>query len=178
MVSHSDAYKAASGKKQNSIEILRNFWRENEGTIPIVDRRGNTILHFLAIHGNITAIKKLDKHGLLTTEQLKKSNANGEIALHEAARFGHKDVAETMLEKEGDLINARNELGETPIYVAAAFGNRAVFDFFSKISDDEWLMGLRTRDGCPVLHAAVKGEYYRMLISVSIFSFFNFNSKS
>ncbi|GMP67242.1 hypothetical protein CsSME_00027299 [Camellia sinensis var. sinensis] len=138
MVSHSDAYKAASGKKQNSIEILRNFWRENEGTIPI-----------------------LDKHGLLTTEQLKKSNANGEIALHEAARFGHKDVAETMLEKEGDLINARNELGETPIYVAAAFGNRAVFDFFSKISDDEWLMGLRTRDGCPVLHAAVKGEYYR-----------------
>ncbi|XP_028074018.1 uncharacterized protein LOC114276428 isoform X3 [Camellia sinensis] len=178
MVSLSDAYKAASEKKPNSLEILCNFWRENEGTTPIVDQRGNTILHFLAIHGNIAAIKMLDKHGLLTTEQLKKCNANGEIALHEAARFGHKDVAETMLEKEGDLINARNELGETPIYVAAAFGNRDVFDFFSKICDDEWLMGLRTRDGCTVLHAAVKGEYYRMLISISIFSFFNFNSKS
>ncbi|KAL7215960.1 hypothetical protein ACSBR1_027999 [Camellia fascicularis] len=178
MVSLFDAYKAASEKKPNSLEILCNFWRENEGTTPIVDQRGNTILHFLAIHGNIAAIKMLDKSGLLTTEQLKKCNANGEIALHEAARFGHKDVAETMLEKEGDLINARNELGETPIYVAAAFGNRDVFDFFSKISDDEWLMGLRTRDGCTVLHAAVKGEYYRMLISVSVFSFFNFNSKS
>ncbi|XP_028074020.1 ankyrin repeat-containing protein At5g02620-like isoform X5 [Camellia sinensis] len=162
MVSLSDAYKAASEKKPNSLEILCNFWRENEGTTPIVDQRGNTILHFLAIHGNIAAIKMLDKHGLLTTEQLKKCNANGEIALHEAARFGHKDVAETMLEKEGDLINARNELGETPIYVAAAFGNRDVFDFFSKICDDEWLMGLRTRDGCTVLHAAVKGEYYRI----------------
>ncbi|CAL5406519.1 unnamed protein product [Camellia sinensis] len=108
MVSHSDAYKAASEKKPNSLEILCNFWRENEGTTPIVDPRGNTILHFLAIHGNIAAIKMLDKHGLLTTEQLKKCNANGEIALHEAARFGH--VAETMLVKERDLINARNEL--------------------------------------------------------------------
>ncbi|KAI8007362.1 Ankyrin repeat and sterile alpha motif domain-containing protein 1B [Camellia lanceoleosa] len=166
MVSLSDAYKAASEKKPNSLEILCNFWRENEGTIPIVDQRGNTILHFLAIYGNIAAIKMLDKHGLLTTEQLKKCNANGEIALHEAARFGHKDVAETMLEKEGDLINARNELGETPIYVAAAFGNRDVFDFFSKISDDEWLMGLRTRDGCTVLHAAVKGEYYRLAVNI------------
>ncbi|GMP67279.1 hypothetical protein CsSME_00027328 [Camellia sinensis var. sinensis] len=166
MVSLSDAYKAASEKKPNSLEILCNFWRENEGTTPIVDQRGNTILHFLAIHGNIAAIKMLDKHGLLTTEQLKKCNANGEIALHEAARFGHKDVAETMLEKEGDLINARNELGETPIYVAAAFGNRDVFDFFSKICDDEWLMGLRTRDGCTVLHAAVKGEYYRLAVNI------------
>ncbi|CAL5342620.1 unnamed protein product [Camellia sinensis] len=48
------------------------------------------------------------------------------------------------------------------IYVAAASGNRDVFDFFSKISDDEWLMGSRARNGCTVLHAAVKGEYYRL----------------
>ncbi|KAL7185509.1 hypothetical protein ACSBR2_027453 [Camellia fascicularis] len=41
-----------------------------------------------------------------------------------------------------------------------------VFDFFSKTSDDEWLMGLRTRDGCTVLHAAVKGEYYRLAVNI------------
>ncbi|KAI8007290.1 Ankyrin repeat-containing protein ITN1 [Camellia lanceoleosa] len=165
MVSLSDAYKAASEKKPNSSKSSQ-LRRENEGTTPIRDQRGNTILHFLAIHGNIAAIKMLDKNGSLTFERLKKCNANGEIALHEVCGLVTRMWRKQSLEKEGDLINARNELGETPIYVAAAFGNRDVFDFFSKVSDDEWLMGLRTRDGCTVLHAAVKGEYYRLAVNI------------
>ncbi|GMP67257.1 hypothetical protein CsSME_00027311 [Camellia sinensis var. sinensis] len=71
MVSLFDAYKAASEKKPNSLEILCNFWRENEDTTPIVDQRGNTILHFLAIHGNIAAIKMLDRMAYLPLNNLR-----------------------------------------------------------------------------------------------------------
>ncbi|THG06604.1 hypothetical protein TEA_005227 [Camellia sinensis var. sinensis] len=169
MVSRCDVYKAASEKKPVSRQIFCNFYRENEGSTPI-DERGNTVLHILCVHGNTVAIRELDKRGLLSTEHLKKCNVNGEIALHEAARFGHKEIAEIMLKKEGDggdlnLILARNELGETPIHLAAAFGREDVFNFLkTKINDDQ--LRLRTGDGRTVLHAAVNGEFYNLAMSI------------
>ncbi|KAI8029190.1 hypothetical protein LOK49_LG01G02208 [Camellia lanceoleosa] len=170
MVSRCDVYKAASEKKPVSLQIFCNFYRENEGSTPI-DERGNTVLHILSVHGKTVAIRELDKQALLSTEHLKKCNVNGQIALHEAARFGHKEIAEIMLKKEGDggdlnLILARNELGETPIHLPAPFGKKDVFNFLeTKINDDQ-LMRLRTGDGCTVLHAAVNGEYYNLAMSI------------
>lgn len=102
----SEAYVAAS--RRSSLEIIREFWRE-EGVAPM-DNRGDTILHFLAIHGNLAGFEILDPD--LSIEDLETTNSNGDTPLHEAAKFGKKDVVEMILKKEKDLIFVRNNLGK------------------------------------------------------------------
>ncbi|XP_075113007.1 uncharacterized protein LOC107796168 isoform X2 [Nicotiana tabacum] len=96
----SEAYRAASGEQ--SLEFLRYFWRE-EGVAPI-DNRGETILHFLAIHG------------------------------------------------------------ETPLYVAAASGEKEIFTFLANY--DFTKLTMRRNDGKTVLHAAVDHYFYDLAIHI------------
>nr|XP_027099443.1 uncharacterized protein LOC113718733 isoform X3 [Coffea arabica] len=151
----SAAYRAVLEGKKQSVETFRSFWRE-EGVKPL-DKRGDTVLHFLAVYGNVDAFRLLLQDGLVTIENLKAKNVNGHTALHEAARFGHKDVAEIMLRTEKDLVSERNKLGETPLFVAAACGKKEVFSLLEKYIGD---CMMRRNDGCTILHAAVIGGYY------------------
>ncbi|XP_027152262.1 alpha-latrocrustotoxin-Lt1a-like [Coffea eugenioides] len=155
----SAAYRAVLEGKRQSVENFRSFWRE-EGVKPL-DKCGDTVLHFLAIHGNVAAFRLLLQDGLVTSENLKAKNVNGDTALHEAARFGHKDVAEIMLRTEKDLVSDSNKLGETPLFVAAACGKKEVFSLLEKYIGD---CMMRRNDGCTILHAAVIGECYSKLI--------------
>ncbi|XP_027099727.1 uncharacterized protein [Coffea arabica] len=157
----SAAYRAVLEGKKQSVETFRSFWRE-EGVKPL-DKRGDTVLHFLAICGNVDAFRLLLQDGLVTIENLKAKNVNGHTALHEAARFGHKDVAEIMLRTEKDLVSERNKLGETPLFVAAACGKKEVFSLLEKYIGD---CMMRRNDGCTILHAAVIGGYYSLAIGI------------
>ncbi|KAK3018820.1 hypothetical protein RJ639_003052 [Escallonia herrerae] len=153
-VIRTEAYNFAPNNTLESIEFC-NFWRE-QGAEPI-DERGNTVLHFLAIYSNVDAFTKLIRHGLANGDQLKKQNDKGNTALHEAARFGQKDVAEIMLRSERDLVSLSNNLGETPLYIAAAYGKREVFTLLENFNSD---CMMSRHDGCTVLHALVLGRYY------------------
>ncbi|KAK3031157.1 hypothetical protein RJ639_035180 [Escallonia herrerae] len=152
-----DAYKTASVRTPESVEFLCNYWREEGGT-DTLDEQGDTVLHFLAIYGNVEVFKQLIQRNLLSGDQLKEQvNASGDIALHEAARFGQKEVAEVMLKREKNLVSVRNKLGETPLYVAAANGKKEVFTLLTEYLSD----CMTTRDdGCTILHAAVMAEFY------------------
>ncbi|KAL3518316.1 hypothetical protein ACH5RR_020905 [Cinchona calisaya] len=151
----SAAYRAVSEGKSQSLETFRNFWRE-EGVKPF-DKRGDTILHFLAINGNVAAFTILLEEGLVTNENLKIKNVNGDTALHEAARFGKKRVAQIILRREKEILSERNNLGESPLYLAAACGKKEVFTFLENLNSD---CMMRRNDGCTILHAAVIGECY------------------
>nr|XP_027082174.1 uncharacterized protein LOC113704471 [Coffea arabica] len=105
----SAAFRAVLEGKRRSVENFRRFWKE-EGVNPL-DKCGDTVLHFLAIHGNAAAFKLLLQDGLVTSENLKAKNVNGNIALREVARFGHKDVAEIMIRTENKLVSESNKLG-------------------------------------------------------------------
>ncbi|CDP05520.1 unnamed protein product [Coffea canephora] len=157
----SAAYRAVLEGKKQSVETFRSFWRE-EGVKPL-DKRGDTVLHFLAIYGNVNAFRLLLQDGLVTSENLKAKNVNGDTGLHEAARFGHKDVAEIMLRTEKDLASESNKLGETPLFVAAACGKKEVFSLLEKYIGD---CMMRRNDGCTILHAAVIGECYSLAIGI------------
>ncbi|KAL3518314.1 hypothetical protein ACH5RR_020903 [Cinchona calisaya] len=157
----SAAYRAALEGTSQSIETFRTFWRE-EGVKPL-DKRGDTVLHFLAIYGNVAAFTLLLEEGLVNNENLKTKNVKGDTALHEATRFGQKCIAEIMLSREKELVFESNNLGETPLFIAAACGKKEVFTFLENLNSD---CMMRRNDGCTILHAAVIGECYSLAIRI------------
>ncbi|KAF7112536.1 hypothetical protein RHSIM_RhsimUnG0219000 [Rhododendron simsii] len=160
MSHRSRIYKFASEKTPESLPILCDILREYGVAAPI-DNRGDTVLHLLAINGNKAAFESLLRVGLLTDEALAKNNVHGDTALHEAARSGQTEVAEIMLTRKQDLVFLRNDMDETPLYVAAAYGKREAFGVLENYRSD---CMTRRRDGRTILHAAVDGERYRMFL--------------
>ncbi|XP_015160345.1 uncharacterized protein [Solanum tuberosum] len=164
-ISHreSAAYTATKCNDTKSIEILRDFWRE-EVVFPI-DNRGDTILHFIAIHGNVSALKLLIEERPISGQDLKIQNKDGNTALHEAARFGRLEIVKVMVSLDSEILFERNSKGETPIYVAAAHGEKEVFTFLADNNlCDEFTM--TRNDGSNVLHAAVAHECYYFAIQL------------
>ncbi|CAL5443760.1 unnamed protein product [Camellia sinensis] len=159
----SKAYKFASEKTPESFSFFCDFLRENVNGAISIDNRGDTVLHLLAIQGNVDVMESLVGEELLTNELLMKKNVNGNTALHEAARFGQAGVAEIMLRKKQDLVMERNESNETPLYLAAAYGKREVFQVLESFGSD---CLTRRRDGRTILHAAVEGERYYLAMRI------------
>ncbi|CAL5394537.1 unnamed protein product [Camellia sinensis] len=161
----SEVYNAAKSQKQQSLIVLSDFCRAGLATAPLDERR-NTVLHFIAIYGNAVAIKKLLREGLLTIDELKKGNANGDTTLHEAVRYGRMEVVQPLIEKETSLIFERNKSGETPLYLAATHGNSKIFYFLCEKFPREFVMSRRGQDGYTVLHAAVFAEHYGFAVRI------------
>ncbi|XP_042504952.1 ankyrin repeat-containing protein At5g02620-like [Macadamia integrifolia] len=159
---YGDVYKAAE-KGKDQLDIFLEFYRERP-TSPINDR-GDTILHLLILNKNITTASELLKLPLL--DGLTAKNSKGNTPLHEAAMVGNDalTIAELMVGKEKSLVSECNLKGETPLYLAAAYGQTKMFNFLRKtISHDH--PGLKRNDGCTVLHAAVMGEFYGLALKV------------
>ncbi|XP_057489595.1 uncharacterized protein LOC130775498 [Actinidia eriantha] len=164
-INRSAAFRAALNWNTNSLLVIRHFLSHQPQGLTQLDVQGNTILHFLALDGNANALKQLFEGDLLTNQDLRTGNSRGDTVLHEAARFGKRDVAEMILEKDRDLLSARNHLGETPLYTAAACGREEVFDLLKKKFGGEEVI-LRRNDGCTVLHAAVTAEHYSLALDI------------
>ncbi|KAL7170532.1 hypothetical protein ACSBR2_035410 [Camellia fascicularis] len=166
IISRSRAFKLASDcNSSESSTLLCNFLRQ-EG-VQSIDARGNTLLHFLAMYGNLSAFQMLLGDGILTNEDLTIGNKKGDTALHEAAKFGQKKIVEVLLEYERDLVMVSNNSEETPLFTAASCGKKDVFDLLIKdgrIHSDHYVMA-RT-DGSTVLHAAIMGEYFSLAMSI------------
>ncbi|XP_069144977.1 protein ACCELERATED CELL DEATH 6-like isoform X1 [Solanum lycopersicum] len=159
----SAAYKAASSSSSGvlqSLQVLRDFWKE-EGVSPI-DNRGDTILHFLAVNGNVAGFEILEPN--LSVQDLETRNNSGDTPLHEAARFGKKDMVERILRIEKDLVYVQNNLGETPLYVAAASGEKDVFTILANCDFNKLTM--KRNDGKTVLHATVFHDCYELAIYI------------
>ncbi|KAK1384743.1 HIT domain-containing protein [Heracleum sosnowskyi] len=181
----SKAYKRIADKKLDSDtpSFLCNYW--NEEPAVRLDGRGNTLLHLVVIRQYEEAVEKLMDVGNVTLEQLKKQNLRGETALHEAARHDSERIVELLLKKEMELIpmlrcsvhmcnckdcaarrlekinhlvSTRNVSGETALFLAAACGKWKIF--LKMIEYDNEGYTTRSKDGCTVLHAAIRGEYY------------------
>lgn len=71
---------------------------------------------------------------------------------------GKKDMVERILRIEKDLVYVQNNLGETPLYVAAASGEKDVFTILANCDFNKLTM--KRNDGKTVLHATVFHDCY------------------
>ncbi|XP_052174610.1 protein ACCELERATED CELL DEATH 6-like isoform X1 [Diospyros lotus] len=167
-VSHHDAFRALLNRRKGHLpQVLVEYLGRPQGDhLGHIDVDGNTVLHFLAIDGDESAFKELSEKGLITSEMQRIGNFRGNTALHEAARFGHLSVVKIMLEKEEGLALARNNLGETPLYVAVAAGKKDVYDFVKQKLVGKENDVTRRNDGSSLLHAAVVAEYYDLALEI------------
>ncbi|KAE9447826.1 hypothetical protein C3L33_20276, partial [Rhododendron williamsianum] len=168
--SHSAALRATLTWTPKSLPVLRRILTDQPDILKQKDAQGNTILHFLAAGGNATAFRELFEGGLLTRSngggggELRTWNGRGDTVLHEAARFGRVNVVEIIMERERELVSEHNAMGGTPLYSAAANGEREVFNLLKAAAAREEL--LRRDDGCTILHAAIMGEHYSLAMEI------------
>ena len=98
-------------------------------------------------------------------------NKEGNTILHElACSDSMKNLAQEALkickDKDSELLTARNELGETPIFCAARHGQTEMFQFLAeemnlnKRSEDEVKHHLQRRDNTTVLHISITTECF------------------
>ncbi|XP_019199125.1 PREDICTED: ankyrin repeat domain-containing protein 6-like [Ipomoea nil] len=167
----SAAYRAATSSSKalppHDMETLGRFWKEARNRP--VDIRGNTILHFLAVYGNVGALRALIQECVVSIEELGMMNNDGDTPLHKAARFGQKEAVHIMLSADMNLACAANILGETPLYVSAAAGEEQVFSILlsaTVATYDPEHSTLKREDGCTILHAAVMNEHYDLAMEI------------
>lgn len=158
------AYTAAKSNDPKSIENLRDFWRE-EGAMSPINNQGDTILHFIAIHDNVSALKLLIEERLVNSRDLRVKNKSGNTVLHEAAKFGRLEIVKALVSLDSELILERNNNGETPIYVVVVHGEKEVFTLLAdnNLCDE---ITMTRDDGSTILHAAVTYEFYDFAIEL------------
>lgn len=114
---------------------------------------------------------------MIDLKSLRRANQLGNTVLHEVATTGSLRMADAVINKERELLeqmgmthvdnsgelllSQRNNSGETPLFTAAVFGQREMFNYFaSKLAPANVNTHLRNYDGTTVLHVAILRESY------------------
>jgi ankyrin repeat protein len=84
---------------------------------------GETLLHYLAVEGELSAVEALLKLG----SDPNCENSIGTTPLIDAATLGNVPMVKLLLE-HGAQPNRTNKDGSTPLHYAAEHGHRSVFD--------------------------------------------------
>ncbi|KAL5842427.1 hypothetical protein ACOSQ3_013030 [Xanthoceras sorbifolium] len=134
---------------------------------------GNNIVH-LAVHsGSKEPLNQILSNTDLIESFTGAGNAQGNTVLHEAAVSGNLEAVMLLVELKEELLlhEKSNDIGETPLFRAAAFGNTKIVKFLAKQKgrrincDDGIIVQLRDihrkrNDGASILHAAVQGNNF------------------
>ena len=104
-------------------------------------------------------------------EALNKKNTHGNNTFHEVATTDGVETAEFLVKKlQGvyrpderkleDLLKAKNNLGETPIYRAVAHGQTKMAKYLSDHSCGDLSSHFGRKDKMSILHIAVIGQHF------------------
>ncbi|XVF77631.1 hypothetical protein PTKIN_Ptkin14bG0061800 [Pterospermum kingtungense] len=110
--------------------------------------------------GDLEEILKLAKD--VERKIYDQTTPEGNTVLHMAARFGHKNLVENIVEQHRSLILKSNLKGETPVHIAARAGKREVVkSFINSVKNFSRIYIARIRDkyGNTPLHGAVKNGH-------------------
>ena len=98
------------------------------------------------------------------TKTLKMKNVHGDTPLHLAASRGFAAICWVLAEKNGELLQIRNNKGETPIFLAALNWHRDAFlclhNMYKRHNRQVELESLRRNNGDTILHCAIKRGHF------------------
>ncbi|RWR75636.1 serine/threonine-protein phosphatase 6 regulatory ankyrin repeat subunit B-like protein [Cinnamomum micranthum f. kanehirae] len=131
-----------------------------------ITRHKETALHIAISDSKTEVVKKLLDiiHPAIKIREM--MNDMDENPLHLAASLGQAETCKQLVEKDPELIGARNKEGETPLFKAALHGKeRAFYALHPKcpitgkdIKHDT--VHCKRTDGNSILHVAIEGEYF------------------
>jgi ankyrin repeat protein len=131
------------------LECVRALLKENADAT-VVDRRGNSALHYACQKGNLEVAKEV-----LNLSAIDQANAAGELPLHLAAAQADPAFVELLL-GAGAGVNARTKAGSTAVIIAASKGFVSVVEALVKAGAD---VTATSNEGETVLLAAVAGGH-------------------
>ncbi|KVH87905.1 Ankyrin repeat-containing protein [Cynara cardunculus var. scolymus] len=92
-----------------------------------------TMLHIAVLSKSYKFVEYL--MSLMTEEDIKLSNRNGETAFYLVARVGNVKMAHILVKKNRGVINITDSQGRMPLHVAALFGRRTMVQYLYDDSD-------------------------------------------
>ena len=115
-------------------------------------------------------------------EALGVANQRGDTPLHVAASRGFAKLCKCVIGNKGErlyLMRLNNNMGETPLFLAALNWNKEAFVYLSDISKDNvTLDDLVRQNGDSILHCAIKREYFgKQTPSLIVFAATHFKFK-
>lgn len=119
------------------------------------NRTGDTALMVVSAHGDIPAVKALLARGA-------KVNRDPAAPLHAAARAGHADVVNLLIEKKADL-NAADQSGMTPMMLAARYGHFSAYEAIVKAGADPTARNKKNQTAADLLEARGEVDRARLL---------------
>ncbi|WJZ84434.1 hypothetical protein VitviT2T_004038 [Vitis vinifera] len=143
-----------------------------EGPLQRISVYNDTVLHMASrfkrsklVRDLLEMLPKECNHELAAT----KNNAGSNILHEVAASDTMKDVAEGMLKRGPELLIARNDLGETPFFCAARYGQTEMFKFLAgemKLTErnpEDGKHYLQRNDRTTVLHISIFTECFGLV---------------
>ncbi|XP_034682192.1 uncharacterized protein LOC117911876 [Vitis riparia] len=142
-----------------------------EGPLRRISVYNDTVLHMASRFKRSRLVRDLLEmlpeecnHKLAVTE----NNAGSNILHEVAASDTMINVAEEMLKRDPELLIARNDLGETPIFCAARYGQTEMFKFLAgemKLTErnpEDGKQYLQRNDRTTVLHISIFTECFEL----------------
>ncbi|RWR75628.1 serine/threonine-protein phosphatase 6 regulatory ankyrin repeat subunit B-like protein [Cinnamomum micranthum f. kanehirae] len=136
-----------------------------------ITRNKETALHIAISDGKTEVVKVL--LDIIDPIEIKEmTNDMDENPLHLAASLGQAETCKQLVEKDPELIGARNKEGETPLFQAALHGKKAAFYALhpkcTKTGKDikHDIVRCKRTDGNSILHVAIQGEYFGLAYQI------------
>jgi ankyrin repeat protein len=167
-------------------EAMKSFYDKHPGHVvrPLtID--GLTAFHIAGYNSEGT---ELLQHllGLLPPSDISlaisKKNDHGHNVFHEVTSTNNVASAKLLIAKlSGNnlselkkILEDRNNLGETPLFRAAALGQTKMVKFLAKILDGDISPHFHRHDSISILHAAVLGQHFGLSLLPSLMQTYNF----
>ncbi len=117
--------------------LVRKFFADTSNDVNMQDAIGNTLLHYVAIHGHLKLLPLLLQQDDIDINA--QARVNEETALHKAARYGQPEVAAALLNRADIDSSIKDTWGRTAL-------SRALYERFRASNKGKTELAAKIRD--------------------------------
>ncbi|XP_024931675.3 uncharacterized protein LOC107422636 isoform X1 [Ziziphus jujuba] len=154
-----ELYRAAL---EGDWERMKGFYEENrEAVFYPLTVTNDTAFHIAVYSGTKSPLEELIQ--IVPNPPIAKADDKKNTPLHEAGAIGNIEAAQVLMRCSPEQLEARNALGETPMFRAAAFGMTEMVKYLAfEVRSRQCDMHIqRIRDdNTSILHSAIHGQHF------------------